>query len=84
MGGFADLFGDLFGCLPATMPIQQAAMHKVTLASTLTRALSDSPFSIKLSVSMEKVEKVVNAPNRPMSSAPRHSGSMSMRSINST
>ena len=55
----------LYEVITITMPAHVAPTHTTTLTATLVKALVSAPSCIRLSVSMEKVEKVVNAPSIP-------------------
>ena len=48
------------------MPTPAANIHKLTLSNTFIMALNSSPCCINNNVSSEKVEKVVNAPKKPI------------------
>lgn len=63
-------------------PRKQASKHNPTLKSTLPTALIKLPCRIKFKVSKEKVEKVVNPPNKPTKTAKRTPSDTIMRSTN--
>ena len=63
-----------------TKPNQVAAKHKATLKNIFKAARVNSPDSSRDKVSREKVEKVVNAPKKPIMITPRHSADNTLRS----
>ena len=64
------------------MPKKHAKMHRNTLRKTLAKALMKLPCCSILSVSNEKVEKVVKPPRKPTNMVIRISSDMLIRSNN--
>lgn len=71
-------------CRAISIPIQQAATLTKTESNIFTPAFIISPLLIKLTVSNEKVEKVVNAPKKPIIKKARNSGPTIIRSMRKT